>query len=181
MDSRSKLPNSVTGTLRNESAQARFDNSLPSLSRADELSSSRAVPSLNGSCEPNNSVYQPQLKNVKVLVADDSPDNQSLFARMLGIAGAVVEVAENGAEALRMCQTRSYDAIVMDIRMPVMDGYQATLKIREEGYSGPIIALTAHAVPGEEARCRAAGCSHFLTKPVSRRDFIEMLRSACCA
>ncbi len=119
------------------------------------------------------------LLGLRVLIVEDAPDNQVLFSRMLEIAGARADVADNGLEGLELAFRNCYDAIVMDIRMPLMDGYQASARLRERGFSRPIIALTAHAVAGEEARCRAVGCTHFLTKPVERRDLVETLRSAC--
>ncbi|MCM2280663.1 MAG: response regulator [Bdellovibrionaceae bacterium] len=119
------------------------------------------------------------LEGYSILVVEDSPDNQILFRRMLKVAGAEVDVAENGQRGVEHLAQRVYDVIVMDIRMPVMDGYEATFRIRELGYRGPIVALTAHAIPGEEERCRSVGCTHFLTKPVDREGLIETLRSAC--
>lgn len=119
------------------------------------------------------------LHELRILLVEDSPDNQALFTRMLEIAGAYVDVADNGIEGVERESRQCYDAIVMDIRMPVMDGYEATARIRAGGFRGPVIALTAHAVPGEEARCRSAGCTHFLTKPVDRAELVETLRSAC--
>ncbi len=123
------------------------------------------------------------LRGLRILLADDSVDNQVLFSRMLKGAGAQVDVAENGRVAVELAleTVTPYDAVVMDIRMPVMDGYEATRRIRHLVYCGPIIALTAHAVPGEEARCRQAGCSHFLTKPIDRQRIVETVRLAVLA
>jgi CheY-like chemotaxis protein len=80
-------------------------------------------------------------------------------------------MAENGRQAYRMAlesrQSGSpYDLILMDIQMPVMDGYQATRRLRDEGWKGPIVALTAHAMVGDEAKCAAAGCDEYISKPV---------------
>ena len=118
------------------------------------------------------------------LIIDDSEDNQILFSRFLKSVGAAVRTAANGQMGLeafldskRLGQL--FDGIIMDIRMPIMDGYEATRRLREAGFNGPIIALTAHAVPGEEARCRIAGCSHFLTKPIDRVHFNRTIRGAC--
>lgn len=115
----------------------------------------------------------------RILLVDDSPDNLLLFNRILGSAGAKIETAFNGANALEREEVEGpFDAIVMDIRMPIMDGYEATRRIREHGFDGPIIALTAHATPGEEQRCRAAGCDHFHLKPIDRLGLLEAVRAA---
>jgi CheY-like chemotaxis protein len=115
------------------------------------------------------------LTGVRILLAEDSPDNQKLFSRILTSAGASVDIAENGAVAVDKCNRpgHAYDAIIMDVRMPTMDGYQATRMIRAYGYTGPILALTAHATPGEEERCRAAGCSEFHLKPIDRLTLLS--------
>ncbi len=89
-----------------------------------------------------------------------------------------MQLAENGEVAVQLQSRGSYDVIVMDVRMPVMDGYQATRTIRANGFDGPIIALTAHATPGEEERCRAAGCSHFYLKPIDRAGLLRAVAGA---
>lgn len=121
------------------------------------------------------------LTGVSVLLVDDSVDNQKLFERFLISSGAKVDLAENGLEAVQLQLVRRYDVIIMDIRMPVMDGYEATRKIRSNGFSGPIIALTAHATPGEEQRCLDAGCSDFQSKPIGRRGLIQAVLTACAS
>jgi CheY-like chemotaxis protein len=118
------------------------------------------------------------LDGVRVLLVDDSADNQRLFERILVSSGAQVDSAENGVVAIARTQATHYDVIIMDIRMPMMDGYEATRRIRSLGYLGPVIALTAHANPGEEERCRAAGCSGFYLKPINRAGLLEAVSTA---
>ncbi len=113
------------------------------------------------------------LTGMKVLVAEDVVDNQRLIAFILRRAGAEVSIAENGKlahdEVIRALATgQPYDAVVMDMQMPVMDGYAATRRLREAGCATPIIALTAHAMTGDREKCLAAGCDDFTTKPVDR-------------
>jgi CheY-like chemotaxis protein len=122
-----------------------------------------------------NRIRNVNLTGVRILLAEDSPDNQKLFTRILASAGASVDIAENGAVAVDKCNGpgSAYDAIIMDVRMPTMDGYEATRLIRAYGYTGPILALTAHATPGEEERCRAAGCSEFHLKPIDRLTLLS--------
>lgn len=119
-----------------------------------------------------------RIDGVRLLLAEDSPDNQRLFARILTMAGAIVDVVNDGEGAVRIQSKNVYDVIVMDIRMPILDGYQATRRIREQGFKGPIVALTAHANPGEEQRCRDSGCSHFYLKPIDRRSLLLAVKDA---
>jgi len=125
---------------------------------------------------PNSAA--PILKGVRLLLVDDSADNQRLFERILTSVGAEVDLAENGVVAVARVQATQYDLIIMDIRMPMMDGYEATRRIRDLGFTGPIVALTAHANPGEQERCLAAGCSGFQLKPINRAGLLLAVTEA---
>lgn len=118
-----------------------------------------------------------QLANTKVLLVEDSPDNQALISIYLNRAGASIDIASDGAQGCQMAQASDYDIVLMDVQMPVMDGITAVQKLREAGYKKPIIALTAHAMKEERDRCIKAGFSEFLTKPVAREDLMNMMRS----
>lgn len=112
--------------------------------------------------------------SARVLLADDSPDNQSLVAYVLRASGAEVMVADNGAAAVDLAMAsrldgHPFDVILMDMQMPILDGYEATRRLRERGYTGPIIALTAHAMPDALERCRAVGCNAYVSKPIDGR------------
>jgi CheY-like chemotaxis protein/HPt (histidine-containing phosphotransfer) domain-containing protein len=118
--------------------------------------------------------------SLRVLLADDSEDNVFLIQSFLRASGCSIDVAENGAVALQKFRSNHYDAVLMDLQMPVMDGFAATERIREwERENGaaptPIIALTAYALPKEIERGRRAGCTAHLTKPVSRKALLEAL------
>ncbi len=116
----------------------------------------------------------------RILLVEDGPDNQRLVAFMLRKAGAQVEIAQNGQVALERVLAaqkagQPFDLILMDIQMPVMDGYEATRRLREAGYSAPIVALTAHALAGDRANCLAAGCTDYVTKPIEKAPFLALL------
>lgn len=107
-----------------------------------------------------------------VLLAEDSHDNQILIKIFLKKLGARVEIAGNGEEAIRLATSAHFDIILMDMMMPVMDGLEATRRLRSIGYRLPIVALTAHALKEEVEKSIAAGCDLHLTKPIQ----IDVLR-----
>ena len=115
------------------------------------------------------------LRDVKVLLAEDSPDNQLLIQYILRKTGAKLECTNNGAECLERALNGDHDLVLMDIQMPVMDGYQTTTALRSTGYSKPIIALTAHAMKEDRNRCLEAGCNTHLTKPINAEDLIQTI------
>jgi PAS domain S-box-containing protein len=102
----------------------------------------------------------------RILVVDDGPENRELVSLVLAEAGLTVEEAENGQIAVDMVARSRYDAVLMDMSMPVMDGYTATKLLRSRGVKLPIIALTAHAMKGFEQEILAAGCTGYVTKPI---------------
>ena len=110
-----------------------------------------------------------------VLLTEDSPDIQKLLTLILQKEGAEVDLAINGVDCLQKYNTKKYDVILMDIQMPIMDGYTAARKLREEGFTRPIIALTAHAMSDEYQRCIQAGCDGYLSKPVQRQKLVDMI------
>ncbi len=114
----------------------------------------------------------------RILVAEDNRINQLVISRSLERLGYAVDIAENGEIAIERCRNNTYAAILMDCQMPVMDGYEATAAIRKGGLvdrSAPIIAVTAHAMRGDEERCLEAGMTNYITKPVSKADLIRVL------
>lgn len=113
-----------------------------------------------------------------ILVADDGESNRDLIQLILERAGAEVEAVGNGLVALEQAREHRFDAILLDMEMPVMDGYTAATKLREMGLDIPIFALTAHAMKGAEERCRAAGCSGYLTKPIDMDEVVETIARA---
>jgi CheY-like chemotaxis protein/nitrogen-specific signal transduction histidine kinase len=134
-----------------------------------------AAATSNGSAVP---ALKP-LSGVRLLLAEDAPDSQLLIERFLRIEGAEVDLAEDGAEAVKKATAKDYDVILMDIQMPILDGYGATAALRGQGYLGAIIALTAHAMPGECEKSLRAGCDHHLTKPIDRKLLIQTVSRYC--
>lgn len=117
--------------------------------------------------------------NCRVLVAEDSPDNQELVSFVLSKAGAQVSLANDGAQAVEMAMTAlaagtPFDVIVMDMQMPVLDGYAAASRLRASNYPGPIIALTAHAMRDDLQKSIAAGCNAYASKPIDR-TLVELI------
>lgn len=113
---------------------------------------------------------------LRVLIAEDTPASAKLLATVLAKRGHAVELAENGEEAVRMVRGGSYDLVLMDIQMPIMDGLEATTVIRHMPESGkshlPIVAVTAFALRGQRELCLAAGMDDFVTKPVDIRSLM---------
>jgi signal transduction histidine kinase/CheY-like chemotaxis protein/HPt (histidine-containing phosphotransfer) domain-containing protein len=117
------------------------------------------------------------LGGTRVLVVDDGDTNRRLLKLLLERCGATVHVAENGQIGVDMAARKSYDAILLDMQMPVMDGYTAARKLRDTGYRGPVIALTAHAMKGDREKCEEAGCTGYLPKPIDADLLYEALQS----
>ncbi|MGD0656067.1 MAG: CHASE domain-containing protein [Thermoguttaceae bacterium] len=115
------------------------------------------------------------LSGVRVLVADDSIDNQELIKIMLSRAGAKAVIAENGRIALDKAESEFFDVILMDLNMPEIDGYEATRLLRSRGYDRPILALTANVMSEDKQRCLAAGCNDHLSKPIDRAQMIRIV------
>lgn len=110
-----------------------------------------------------------------VLLAEDNLDNQRLISFLIKKLGVDVTLAENGEKAVELALANKFDLILMDMQMPVMDGLSATRLLREKGYQGTIIALTANALRKDRDDCLAAGCDDFLTKPIDRSRFAQVI------
>jgi len=103
----------------------------------------------------------------RVLVTDDTPANRQLVGLVLRKAGLEVDEAENGEVAVTKASSGSYDLLLMDMQMPVLDGFSATRMLREQGLRQPIVALTANVTEQDRQQCQAAGCTGFLSKPIN--------------
>lgn len=157
-----RLAEALGGTVRLLRSHAgegsTFEISLP-VGIAEDMAST-------GSPGLNAEEARGELSGVRVLVADDSPDNQILVRAMLSKRGAIVSFASNGREAVDRASQEDYDVVLMDVQMPMMDGHAATQELRRNSYKRPIVALTAHAMKEERDRCTLSGCNDYLTKPI---------------
>lgn len=111
----------------------------------------------------------------RVLVTDDTPANRKLVGLVLEKAGLTVDEAENGQQATEMVPRGNYDLVLMDMQMPVMDGFTATTELRRAGVNIPIVALTANVISSAREKCEQAGCSGFLTKPIDIDQLLAAL------
>ena len=111
----------------------------------------------------------------RVLVVDDSNTNRMLISLILKRAGLQVATVVDGKAAVEMVADESFDLILMDMQMPMMDGYTATRTMRAGGVTAPIVALTANAMKGEQEKCKAAGCSGYISKPIDVNRLIDAL------
>jgi PAS domain S-box-containing protein len=124
----------------------------------------------------------PALAPLRILVVEDNPINQHLVAQLLHKAGHAVAVADDGQQALRAIAHGEFDVVLMDVQMPVMDGFEATAAIRRnEQASGrhlPIVALTAHAMQGDREKCLEAGMDGYISKPIQKQELFAAIAAA---
>jgi len=109
----------------------------------------------------------------RILLVEDGQDNQRLLRMQLCDAGAAVVSAADGMIAVSLATTQPFDLILMDMQMPIMDGYAATTELRRRGLMVPIIALTAYAMAEDRAKCLATGCDDYLSKPVNEETLLK--------
>jgi signal transduction histidine kinase len=150
------------------------------LSKASETPHTYAQPHPQG-LQTDVSNAPALLRSIRILLADDVAVNRRIIEAYLKTTGVHIDIAENGQQAMEKYQNGGLDLILMDMEMPVMDGFEATRRIRkletERGATPiPIVALTAHAFSEERQRCLDAGCSHFFTKPIRKADLLKLLQ-----
>ncbi len=116
--------------------------------------------------------------NKRVLIVEDQEDNRAILRDLLGSAGYVLIEATNGVEGVDLAEKERPDLILMDVQLPLIDGYEATRRIKSNAELStiPILAVTSYALSGDEAKARAAGCDGYVTKPFSRRQLLAQVR-----
>lgn len=115
---------------------------------------------------------------VRVLLVEDNEMNRDMLSRRLERKGFTVLVAVDGAEGVAKARAELPDLILMDMNLPILDGWEATRQIKADGQTGqiPVIGLTAHAMAGDREKCLAAGCDQYDTKPVDFNSLLGKIR-----
>lgn len=116
-----------------------------------------------------------QLSDLKILIVEDTLDNQTLLQFMLRRYGFEMVFASNGQDGANKALEGDFDVVFMDIQMPFMDGFEAVRILRDQGYSKPIIALTAHAMDSDRTKILSSGFNGYLSKPVRREELVESI------
>lgn len=114
-------------------------------------------------------------QNKVIMIVEDEESNYFLLSRLLKNTGVKISWARNGREAIDFCRNQVFDLILMDIRMPIMDGYETTKALRSSGNKTPIIAQTAYALKGEREKSLEAGCNNYIAKPIDISELLTIL------
>jgi len=164
------LVDSMGGSIRAESAPGRGTTFTIDLPFAPE-----PAPAASAAAEPRDGARRRLAGDV--LVAEDNAVNREVVRAMLEKLGASVTVVENGEQAVALARERHFDLILMDCQMPVLDGYEATQRIRatQTGPRTPIVAFTANAFAEDRLRCERAGMDDYIAKPATRERLLEVL------
>jgi CheY-like chemotaxis protein len=136
-------------------------------------------PELEARREKKSAIVSADVRPLRVLLAEDTVANQRLIERTLSRRGHAVIVVDNGEDAVAAAEQGDYDVILMDVQMPKLGGLEAVAAIRskptENGRRVPIVALTAHAMRGDERRCLDAGMDAYMTKPIDVRKLVALI------
>lgn len=169
-----QLSRSLGGDIRASSVLNKGSHFTLTIAAEVSANSARVLPE-DALAAEHASVKLPAIKaSGRVLVVDDNQVNRLLVVRILERAGFDVKEAENGRDALGHCiNDNPFDLVVLDMQMPVMDGFEAASQLRQRGYNGPVLALTANVMSEDRRRCLDAGCDAFLGKPVRAKQLLD--------
>ena len=155
--------------------RARID---PGPLEADQMHDEPFAEIFGSAASSKQSTSDGRKQSGRVLVVDDGSTNRKLIGLMLNAAGMQAVEAENGQVAVDLATSQAFDLILMDMQMPVLDGYGATRALREMDLRTPIIALTAHAMVGDREKCVEAGCTGYLAKPIDQQALLDAVAEA---
>ncbi len=161
----------IRGLSENEPLRSGFAVSLFALS---EINKTSALP-FHETIPSELAITNSSLSQNNILIAEDNRDIQEILSKILQEAGATTEIANNGIECLAMMEKKEFDMVLMDLQMPIMDGFETIERLRKKGYVRPIIVVTAYALNDERERCMKAGCTDFVTKPINSEVLIKTL------
>lgn len=132
---------------------------------------------IQSGAKPDSGADEVRIDGVRILLVEDNEINQEVATEILSGSGAIVEIVNNGKEAIDAIAANTYDLVLMDLQMPVMGGYEATKFIRTDRKNQelPIIAMTAHAMQGVDAECKAAGMNDYVSKPIDPRSLFSTI------
>ncbi len=175
-----RLAAALGGVITVESSPKAGSRFRVSLRLEEPLAKLISPAALAAAAPPVERPATPSTLSASVLIAEDGPDNRELFSTILARAGCRISLASDGREAMDRALAAAasktpFDLILMDMQMPVMDGYEATSNLRSRGYGGPIVALTAHAMEGDRQRSLHAGCTEYAAKPIDAEDLLQLV------
>jgi CheY-like chemotaxis protein/anti-sigma regulatory factor (Ser/Thr protein kinase) len=169
-----RLDGEVTVTSRPEEGSV-FTMVIPADVDINKEPSLDSVSSLGHGNNIGEDMLEKKIFKGRVLVAEDTVTNQMLIKRLLSRVGIDVVIVADGKDAVEAGMNSEFDVILMDIQMPNMSGLEATKTLRDQGLVTPIVALTAHAMKGDEEKCLKAGCNDYLSKPVNVTKLMNIL------
>ena len=170
-----KLANMLGGDVVLESSEPDKGSTFVATFESGQSDEVSAKPAVSLDAEAISRAESAGVRGLKILVAEDTPDQAMLIKILLQARGVDVDFAINGLEAIEKAIATSYDAILMDVQMPVLDGLEATRRLRACGVSTPIIALTAQAMSDDRRRCLDAGCTSHLSKPFTGDGLVSAI------
>ncbi len=170
----------IVKTKAGEGSHFRVSIATGSLAETNMITNPAVTTDYQPKVTQHLSNYTPDFSKRRILLAEDNPTNQIVIKRIISKTKAELILVENGELAVNRAlealeQSNPFDIILMDMQMPVMDGYQATATLRSKGYKGIIIAITAHAMSADKGKCIEAGCDGYATKPINRDIFLQTI------
>ncbi|MDT8452077.1 MAG: transporter substrate-binding domain-containing protein [Gammaproteobacteria bacterium] len=172
-----KLATALGGELKCESHKGQSSRFMLTVVNHDQAQATAINRLEEASLHHHESHDQVEIKplNGRILLVEDSADNQQLVSMYIQKTGAQLSIAENGLQAITIALEQAFDLILMDMQMPVMGGLEAIRQLRADGYTRPIVALSANALLSDQKKCTAAGADDYLLKPIEQYRFYQVL------